>query len=124
VKVRDHGGHGGRGGGGSNGPRRRALVEAPDSEPCKCGRVRLDWFTGTHSQLTKEGAQFISTNHRRDRCDREVVPVDEPRCANGHVLGRGPHFCDECDATCSCACANHPSGGCGCPCLRHPREGT
>jgi hypothetical protein len=28
------------------------------------------------------------------------------------------------DATCSCACANHPSGGCGCPCLRHPREGT
>jgi hypothetical protein len=27
------------------------------------------------------------------------------------------------DATCSCACVNHPSGGCGCPCRRHPSPG-
>jgi hypothetical protein len=41
-----------------------------------------------------------------------------PRCANGHVLGKGPHFCDACD----CACAVHPSGTCDCECRRHPRE--
>ena len=27
------------------------------------------------------------------------------------------------DATCSCACAQHPSGGCGCPCVRHRFRG-
>jgi hypothetical protein len=43
-----------------------------------------------------------------------------PRCANGHVLGKGPHFCDACD----CACSVHPSGGCDCDCRRHPREET
>ena len=59
----------------------RAALSSPpphDAEPCSCGRVALDWFTSTHSKLTKEGEQFISTNHRRDRCDREIVPVDAP----------------------------------------------
>ena len=43
------------------------------SMDCSCGRVTLDWFTKEHSKLTKEGDRFISTNHRRDRCDREEV---------------------------------------------------
>ena len=52
---------------------------APDEDDgsmdCSCGRVTLDFFTKEHSKLTKEGERFISTNHRRDRCDREeVVP--------------------------------------------------
>ena len=54
--------------------------QPPDdgSMDCSCGRVTLDFFTGTHSMLTKEGERFISTNHRRDRCDREIVPVEAP----------------------------------------------
>jgi hypothetical protein len=28
--------------------------------------------------------------------DGDTQNCDEPRCANGHVLGKGPHFCDEC----------------------------
>jgi hypothetical protein len=39
-------------------------------------------------------------HHMRAKAARAAVdapPVTE-RCANGHPLGKGPHFCDACDA--------------------------
>lgn len=111
----------------------RALAAAPDAPdatgareaPCSCGKVPPAFFTGTHSQLTKEGEQFISTNHRRDRCDREEVIPDpaaapprserregEPatfvrckrcggsgRMGNPHIIDGWPVRCSECKGT-------------------------
>ena len=65
----------------------RAALSSPpphDGEgTCRCGKVKMAYFTGTHSKLTKEGERFISTNHRRDRCDREEVIPDAPHDGEG-----------------------------------------
>jgi hypothetical protein len=76
------------------------------------------------AQLRAERAACAVRDHGYDEYQARV---DESLDALQHL--RDALFAertarDAPDATCSCACANHPSGGCGCPCRRHPREAT
>jgi hypothetical protein len=64
---------------------------APDK--CSCGKVGCPahpWTVGVDAAIKafREG----------DDDPGEPAPPASgaPRCANGHVLGKGPHFCDEC----------------------------
>jgi hypothetical protein len=66
-----------------------APERAERGEGARCG-------SGAWATCPKGHTNFLNPGDYCPACQPAPPASGAPRCANGHVLGKGPHFCDEC----------------------------